>query len=80
MPGQGAVGPWLPAGSRAGELLAGQRSLRTRQDGVLNWDMWESCGSKMLPMNISKIDCCYLEEQVSLSLWEALGTFARVAC
>lgn len=46
----------------------GQPSPRRRQDGVVNWDIWES-------MNIGKTDCCYPEEQVSLSLlaaWVAL--------
>ena len=59
----------------------GQLSLRRRrQDRVVNWDLWESWSSSTLPVNVGKTDCCYPKEQVSLSLWAALGSFARVAC
>ena len=53
---------------------------RRRPDRVVNWNIWESWGISMLPMNVGKTDCYYPKEQVSLFLQAALGSFARVAC
>lgn len=63
MPGQRAAGPRAPP--------------RRRQDRVVNRDVWERWGSSLRPRMEAKTNRCYPKEQVSLSLWAALGQLCK---